>query len=71
MERMKSVSLPSCHDITRSAKDLGETCNDEIDIAQYIHVDKSTNCFVTDDNKLILICQLADATQVRCRTQRI
>lgn len=65
---MKSVGLPPCHDITRSAENLGETCDDEIDIGQYIHVDKGTNRFVTDDNKLILICQLTDATQVRCRT---
>lgn len=53
----------SCH-VCCSAEHLGQTSRDDIDVGQEVDVDKVGNCFITNDDEAVLVCQLSNPVEV-------
>jgi len=64
--RRKEISLrsPPTHNVTRATKDFGQTADYNICKRQNIDIDEIPDCFVYDEQEIVLIRQRTESRKI-------
>ena len=59
-----TLRSPPTHNVTRTTKNFGQTADYDICKRQNIDIDKIPNCFVYDEQEIVLIRQRTESRKI-------